>query len=130
MNIPHSLPDAHDVALGVLLEVGLHHPGRVLPVGHDAAGGEEGGVRAWAVGLPGDRDTEHLHLGEPLSESTTTRHPLPHRVAGSTTMWVTASSSQGAPPITAPSLSPSHPFLTVLPVRGLGHRLGRVDLSC
>ena len=40
MNIPHSLPDAHDVALGVLLEVGLHHPGRVLPVGHDAAGGE------------------------------------------------------------------------------------------
>lgn len=48
MNIPHSLPDAHDVALGVLLEVGLHHPGRVLPVGHDAAGGEEGGVRAWA----------------------------------------------------------------------------------
>lgn len=52
MNIPHSLPDAHDVALGVLLEVGLHHPGRVLPVGHDAAGGEEGGVRAWAVGLP------------------------------------------------------------------------------
>ena len=35
-------------ALGVLLEVGLHHPGRVLPVGHDAAGGEEGGVRALA----------------------------------------------------------------------------------
>lgn len=43
MNIPRSLPDTHDVALGVLLEVGLHHPGCVLPVGHDAAGGEEGG---------------------------------------------------------------------------------------
>lgn len=31
------LPHAHDVALGVLLQVGLHYPGCVLPVGHDAA---------------------------------------------------------------------------------------------
>lgn len=28
------------------------------------------------------------------------------------------------------SLSPSHPFLAVLPVHGLGDRLGRVDPSC
>lgn len=85
----------------------------------------------WAVGLPGDRDAEHLRLGGPLSESTTTHHPLPHRVPGSTTIWATASSSQGAPPNHCPtSLSPSQPFLTGLPVRGLGDRLGRVDPSC
>lgn len=46
VTVPRPLPDAHDAALGVLLEVGLHHPGRVLPVGHHAAGGGAR-VRAW-----------------------------------------------------------------------------------
>lgn len=36
------LPDAHDVALGALLQAGLHHPGRVLPERHDAAEGRAG----------------------------------------------------------------------------------------
>lgn len=48
-----SLPHAHDVALGLLLEVGLHHPGRVLPVGHDAAGGRREGSASGEPPGPG-----------------------------------------------------------------------------
>lgn len=37
--IVRSLPHTHDVALRVLLQVGLHHPRCVLAVSHDSAKG-------------------------------------------------------------------------------------------
>lgn len=114
INILSSLPHTHDVALGVLLEVGLDHPGCVLPVGHDAAAGEKVGSRSaftscGASGrrlLPGPRLT-CPHRGQHLP-------PRPHPALG---LW-------------AEMWGPEQPGTLVaqhgtVPVRALCHRLSR-----
>lgn len=133
---PSSFPRA-DVSPQVLCK-SVCPPGQSVPSPshHPLGPGVEGcrDLRApwepWAVGLPGDRDIEHLHLGEPLPESTTTHHPLSHRVSLGPPRCGSQLVPHGEPPITAPS-----PCLPAIPSSQYclfvdGGRLGRVDPSC